>query len=238
VSWERRCRQPLVSIRMLSHRPVLFTNLATIFAGMGLYFAFLGLMQFVQIPHAVAGYGFGASVLEASVVYQLPGAAAGFVAAVVSGRFINRFGGQAVLIVSAIVGLSGYLLIALAHSQPWHLVTGSILMNAYISLAYGALPALVVAEVDAGQTGVATSMNAISRTVGSSIAAAIVAALLSSSSGKSHVPLESSFTAVFFAGAVTAVSAMVLIALSRTRKGGLESAGAQLEARAMNHEWG
>ena len=43
--------QPLVSTQMLTRRPMLLTNLATIFVGMGLYFAFLGLTQFVQISH-------------------------------------------------------------------------------------------------------------------------------------------------------------------------------------------
>ena len=48
--WERRAKQPLVSTEMMTRRPILLTNLATVFVGMGLYFAFLGLTQFVQIP--------------------------------------------------------------------------------------------------------------------------------------------------------------------------------------------
>ncbi|MGZ8748930.1 MAG: MFS transporter, partial [Mycobacterium sp.] len=90
--WERRAKQPLVSTAMLKRRPILLTNLATIFVGMGLYFAFLGLTQFVQIPREAAGYGFGATVLEASVVFLLPGVVAGFLIALLSGRFIDRYG--------------------------------------------------------------------------------------------------------------------------------------------------
>ena len=52
-------RQPLVSTAMLSPRPILLTNLATIFVGMGLYFAFLGLTQFVQVPREAAATGSG-----------------------------------------------------------------------------------------------------------------------------------------------------------------------------------
>ena len=176
--WERRIKQPLVSTKMLSRRPILLTNLATVFVGMGLYFAFLGLTQFVQIPREAAGYGFGATVLEASVIYLLPGAITGFLVALISGRFIDRFGARPVLVVAAAAGITGFLFIALVHSAPWQVIAASILANAYISLGYGALPALVVSEVDAGETGVATSMNAIARTIGSSIAAALVAVLL------------------------------------------------------------
>ena len=184
---------------------------------MGLYFAFLGLTQFVQIPREAAGYGFGATVLEASVVYLLPGAITGFLVALISGRFIDRFGARPVLVVAAAAGITGFLFIALAHSAPWQVIAASILANAYISLGYGALPALVVSEVAAGETGVATSMNAIARTIGSSTAAALVAVLLGRTVGGTSVPMESSFVAIFVGGAVTAALAMVLIALSRVQ---------------------
>ena len=167
---------------MLSRRPILLTNLATVFVGMGLYFAFLGLTQFVQIPPE-SGYGFCATVLEASVVYLLPGAITGFLVALVSGRFIDRFGARPVLVVAAVAGIVGFLFIALLTMRPWQVIAASILANAYISLGYGALPALVVSEVNAGETGVATSMNAIARTIGSSIAAALVAVLLGRTAG-------------------------------------------------------
>jgi MFS family permease len=236
--WERRAEQPLVSTRMLSRRPIMLTNLATVFVGMGLYFAFLGLTQFVQIPPEAAGYGFGATVLEASVIYLLPGAVTGFVVALISGRFIDRFGARPVLVVAAAVGIAGFLFIALAHSAPWQVIAASVLANAYISLGYGALPALVVSEVTTGETGVATGMNAIARTIGSSIAAALVAVLLGRTAGGTGVPMESSFVAIFVGGAVTGLAAMALIALSRVQAGSNETVEARYESRAMNHEWG
>ena len=235
--WEQRARQPLVSTQMLMRRPIMLTNLATMFVGMGLYFAFLGLTQFVQIPHGAAGYGFGATVLQASVVYLLPGAITGFLIALASGRFIDRFGARPVLAVAAVAGIAGFLFIALAHSAPWQVIVASILANAYISLGYGALPALVVSEVDAGETGVATSVNAIARTVGSSTAAALVAVLLGRIT-VAGVPMESSFVAIFTGGAATAALALVLISLSRPPGGAIESVEARYESRAMNHEWG
>jgi len=236
--WERRATQPLVSIQMMTRRPIMLTNLATVFVGMGLYFAFLGLTQFVQIPHGAAGYGFGATVLEASVVYLLPGAITGFLVALVSGRFIERFGARPVLMIAAVAGIVGFLFIALAHNAPWQIIAASILANAYIALGYGALPALVVSKVDAGETGVATSMNAIARTIGSSTAAALVAVLLGRTVAGTAVPMESSFVVIFIGGAATAALAMVLIAFSRPQERPIESVEARYESRAMNHEWG
>lgn len=236
--WERRQRHPLVSTTMLTRRAVLLTNLATVFVGTGLYFGFLGLTQFVQIDRDAAGYGFSATVLQASVVFLLPGAITGFVTATLSGRFIDRFGARPVLVCGAVTGIVGFLWLAIAHSQPWQVIVAGVWVNAYISLGYGALPALVVAEVDSNETGVATGVNAIARTVGSSIAAAVVAVLLGQSVTATGLPAEGAFVVIFIAGAVTAALAMILIALSRTRPRPTPSIDATIESRAMNHEWG
>ena len=235
--WERRCVYPLVSTEMLSRRPILLTNIATVSVGMGLYFGFLGLTDIVQMPKA-SGYGFGATVLGASVVFLLPGALAGFAVATVSGRYIDRFGARPVLLTGAGVGVVGYALLALFHSHTWQVIVGTLLVNAYVSLAYGALPALVIREVDTGETGVATSINAIARTVGASVAAAIVAVLLSRHSRSNEFPPESSFTIVFALGAVSALIAIILIGSTHPRLRRIESVEELSDSRALNHEWG
>ena len=165
-----------------------------------------------------------------------PARLAGFLTAVASGRYIDRFGARVILVVGAAAGVAGFVLLAVLHDKPWQVIAATILANAYISLAYGALPALVVREVDAGETGVATSMNAIARTIGSSIAAAIVAVLL----GRSHSTYapESSFIAIFVLGAVTAAGALMLIAGTHPRLRRLESIDDITDSRALNHEWG
>ena len=233
--WERRCAQPLVSTVMLTRRPILLTNIATVAVGMGLYFGFLGLTGFVQAP-AGSGYGFAATVLAASVVFLLPGALAGFLTALVSGRYIDRFGARAVLVVGIAFGILGFTVLAGAHSAAWQVIGAGVLVNVYISLAYGALPSLVVREVDMGETGVATSVNAIARTVGASTAAAIVAVLLGRN-GNGHPP-ESSYTIIFGLGAATGLLALVLIAASQPRLRPIETVEEITDSRAMNHEWG
>ena len=236
--WERRATYPLVSTTTLTRRAMLLTNLATVLVGMGLYFGFLGLTAFVQIPRDIAGYGFSASVLHASVVFLLPGAVIGFVTATASGRFIDRFGARPVLVCGAAAGIVGFAFLAIAHAQPWQVIVAGLAANAYISLAYGALPALVVSEADPGETGVATGVNAIARTVGSSVAAALVAVLLQRSTGPTGVPAEGAFITIFVIGAVTAALALVLIALSHTRRKEAETLEEREASRAMNHEWG
>jgi MFS family permease len=236
--WERGRTHPLVSIPLLTRRAMLLTNLATVFVGMGLYFSFLGLTAFVQAPRQVTGYGFSASVLYASIVYLLPGAFAGLVTATVSGWFIDRFGARPVLVCGALTGIVGFVFLAVAHSQSWQVIVAGIFANAYISLAYGALPALVVSEASRGETGIATGLNAIARTVGSAVAAAIVAVLLGHTTTRTGQPPESAYITIFVLGAITAALATVLIALSRTRRPAGVTGYGTVDSRAMNHEWG
>lgn len=210
----KRAEQPLVSTEMLLRRPVLLANSATFLVGMGLYFSFLGMTDFVETPWA-SGYGFGASIMAASVQFLLPGALAAAVTALVSGRCIERFGARAVVAGGGAAGVVGFLLLAGAHSSKWEVIVAGLLTNAYISLAYGALPALIVGEVAPGETGVATSLNGIFRKVGGAAATAMVAALLTPSS-TGFAP-ESGFTAVFILGAATAAGAVLLVGLGRLR---------------------
>ena len=234
--WEARCAEPLVSIDMLTRRPLLLTNLATVAVGMGLYFGFIGLTGFVQAP-TESGYGFGATVLQASTVYLFPGALAGFFTALISGRYIDRYGARRVLAAGTITGIPGFAMLAVAHSTTFQMIAGIILINIYISLAYGALPALVIAEVDPSETGVATSVNAIARTVGGSIATAIVAVLLSRHS-PGGFPTERSYIVIFALGAFTAALTLLLMVASRPRLRNLETIDDLTSSRAMNREWG
>ena len=140
----------------------------------------------------------------------------------VSGRFIDRFGARPVLVVAAVSGSSDSSFLALAHYAAWQVIVACVLANVYIALGYGALPALVVSEVDAGETGVATSMNAIARTVGSSTAAARGRGS-ARQSGRGLHTRRKRFVAIFLGGAATAALAMVLIALTRPQARRIES---------------
>lgn len=142
---------------------------------------------------------------------------------------------SAVLIGTMSVVALTVAILAAAHAQTWQVIVSAVLINSYISLAYGALPALVIREVEVGETGVATSVSAIARTVGAALAAAIVAVLLGRN--PHGYPPESSYTATFVMGAVTALVGMALIVASRPRLRAVET-NELADSRAMNHEWG
>ena len=207
---EKRLRAPLVTPALLRHRPLLVTNLAGICVGVAMFVSFLAVSGFVQAPSS-QGYGFTASVLGASATYLLPGALIGVLVAPAGGRLVRRVGARLVLVLAALLGAAGFALMAVLHTQSWHLITGSILVNGAVSLAFASMPALIVAEVSPGETGVANSMNSIARSIGSSVASAVVVTLLASEVLPSGLPEESAYLTAFVIGGAACVAAAALV---------------------------
>jgi len=201
--FENRIAAPLVAPRMLTHGPLLATSVATLFVGIGMFVNFLACSYFVQTPREVAGYGFGADVRSASVVYLLPGAAVGVVAATLSGGLIRRFGPRPVLIGGGAIGIVGFIQFALFHDTTWQVILASSIVNVFVSLAFASIPNLLMAEVSPADTGVANSVNSIVRTVGTSIASAVLTTMLATYTiASTSVPREIVYTAAFLVGAL------------------------------------
>lgn len=238
--FERHVDEPLVPPRMLTDRPVFVVHGAAFLVGMAMFVSFLATAYFVQTPPAVAGYGFGATVLEATAVYMLSGALVGVVAAALAGRLIHRFDARWVLIGACILGIAGFALVAVVHDRSWQLIVSGILVTTFVSLAYAALPALLVAEIRPDQTGVANSINSIARTVGSSLSSAVVTTLLATLTVPgTGVVRESAFVAAFGLGvAAAAVAALLVLIGGRPATRALSDREEdEVEATALAAEW-
>jgi MFS family permease len=234
---ENRVPAPLVTPAMLRSGPLLVTHAAGLFVGVAMFVGFLGVSGFVQAP-ASGGYGFSASVLAASSVYLLPGALSGVVTAPMGGRLVRRFGGRATLLTAALLGAAGFLLMAVLHTASWQLIVGALAVNTAVSLGYAAMPALIVAEVEPSETGVANGVNSIARALGSSLASAVVVTLLASSAGVDGRPSEGAYVAAFALGAVGLLLAAVLVRLGLPRLPAPDDEEAEFEsATAFAGEW-
>nr|WP_307716881.1 MFS transporter [Streptomyces sp. V4I23] len=221
---ESRVREPMVDMRMFLHRPVLLSNLAGLFVGFGMFAQFLGVSYLAQVPRDVAGYGFGASVLRASVEYLLPSTIASLVASQFGGLLIRRIGPRLTLALSAMTGMAGFAWLAAAHSSTPSVIGAGMAVGTAISLGYAAMPALIVAGVPPHQTGIANGINSISRSVGSSIGSALITSLLASRTienlpaGMPPLPAESQFT-LSFALAGVAFAFVLALSLMGLRRG-------------------
>ncbi|MGR7024150.1 MFS transporter [Geodermatophilus sp. URMC 62] len=222
VLLQRRRAQPLVRPALLTDPRMLVPNLAGLLTGVGLFVSFLALMQYVQTPPA-AGYGFGAGVLEAAVVYLLPGGVVGILLAPVAGTVVDRLGPLPTLLSGAAAGVAGFAVFALGRSQPWLVVTAGLLSQVWVTVVYAALPTLVVRAVRRSETGVANAVNSIARSLGQAVGSTLTVALLGAAlDPATGFPRASAFTGVAVLGTAAAagVALVSLVGMVQARRRG------------------
>jgi predicted MFS family arabinose efflux permease len=242
VLLQHRRAQPLVRPALLTDPRMLVPNLAGLLTGVGLFVSFLAVMQYVQTPPA-AGYGFGAAVLEAAVVYLLPGGVVGILLAPVAGTVVDRLGPLPTLLSGAAAGVAGFAVFALGRSQPWLVVTAGLLSQVWVTVVYAALPTLVVRAVRRSETGVANAVNSIARSLGQAVGSTLTVALLDAAlDPATGFPRASAFTGVAVlgtaaAGGVALVSLAGMVQARRRGPGDPDDLADVEHATACAGEW-
>ena len=221
---EVRSPAPLVDMTMMRVRGVWTTNLAAFLLGGGLYAWFLLLPQFAQLP-ASTGFGYGASVVAAGL-YLLPCAVGMGVLGSVAGRVERRFTSRRALIAGAAISAvaCGWLIFNSKH--PYDMLISSALLGVGIGLAFAALGNLIVQAVPASQTGVASGMNTVLRTLGGAIGGQIAATFVAGDVVRG-LPALAGFTRTFAMAALflaCCVVAGVLIPAPQAAALGLQPA--------------
>jgi MFS family permease len=195
VREELRSREPLVDMRMMAIRGVWTTNTVAFLIGVGMYSSFILLPEFVQEP-ASTGYGFGASVTVAGL-FLLPATIAIVVVGQMAGVLERRIGSRGSLIGGAAFALASYALLVIDRSQELDVYLAAGLLGIGIGLSFSAMANLIVQNVRQEQTGVATGMNAVTRTLGGAFGGQLAATLLASNLGAGGLPTSSGFTLSF-----------------------------------------
>jgi MFS family permease len=188
---ELRSREPLVDMRMMGIRGVWTTNTAAFLIGVGMYSSFILLPEFVQEP-ASTGYGFGASVTVAGL-FLLPATMAILIVGQMAGILERRIGSRGALIGGALFALGCYAMLVADRSQPLEIYVAAGLLGIGIGLSFSAMANLIVENVPQEQTGVATGMNAVTRTLGGAFGGQLAATLLASNLGAGGIPTDSGF---------------------------------------------
>lgn len=215
VAWvvvELRVTDPMVDMRMMARRPVLFTNLTAVCSGFGLYIVWVILPNYYQLPGDLpadlagyADYGFDTSVTVAGL-WMLPTSAAILASGPVAGMIGARHGSRGPLVVGMLLMALGSAGIALWHAEAWQPATAFVLCGVGLGFAFAVMPKLIMDAVRPTETGVATGMNTVVRTIGGVIGAQVGAVLLAASEPAGvPVPAESGFAAAFWVGAVAAL---------------------------------
>lgn len=207
---ELHVRDPLVRMTLLVGPRSLTANLASILLGFAMFGGFTLISNFVQAPKAQIGYGMSGSVLDVGL-YLLPSTAAMLIFSMLAGQFERRLSPAYILGIGAAFVAASFVWVAVAHSHGYDLLIFSALMGSGIGISYAALGTLAVQHVPLSQSGIASGINTLVRTVGGSIAGAATASLLASNTIRgTKVPSEHGYVLSFVIVAVVAGAAAVV----------------------------
>ncbi|MEV7730432.1 MFS transporter [Streptomyces sp. NPDC087917] len=218
--YEWRTTYPLVDLRTTVRPRVLLTNLASVCIGFGMYAGMLVVPQLLQFP-AATGYGLGQTMLAAGL-WMLPGGLMMMAVSPLGGRLTNARGPKVTLVCGAVVLAAGYGAALLLSGTAPGLMVATMVINSGVALAYGAMPALIMGAVPLAETGAANGFNALMRSLGTSVGAAVVGVVLAQMTttvGGVTFTSESGFrTGLLMGGALALLSGIVaaLIPAPRT----------------------
>lgn len=211
--FELRVNNPLVDLRVSSRPPVLLTNLSSIAMGFALFSSSIVFPQLLELPLQTGGLGL--TLLQASFIL-MPSGLAMLAMSPIAGRLERVIGAKPLLVAGATIIAVSYVGAVLVDLEVWHVLVFNILIGIGIGLGYAAMPTLIMQAVPATETGAANGLNTLMRSLGTSIAAAVIAAILADSAvpfGDTLVPSGDGFQLAFVFGLAAAV-ACALIAVS------------------------
>jgi MFS family permease len=211
--YQMRTTEPLIDLRTTASLPVLMTNVAAVAIGFGMMAQAIVVPQLLQIPE-ITGYGLGQSILAAGL-WMAPSGLMMLLFAPISARLISRIGAKLTLMIGATILGSGYLVGFFLMNAPWELLVACCVASAGVGIGYAAMPTLILDAVPPGEAASAVGVNALMRSVGTTLAAAIMATVLTSSThvfGGVAFPTETACKWCFGLGALAAFVGVAIAA--------------------------
>ncbi|AWW35968.1 MFS transporter [Streptomyces sp. AS58] len=221
LAWGRhqlRSSSPLVDLRLSARRPVLMTNLATVASGFSIYTMLFVFPQILQAPPGT-GYGLGQSLVRTGLAVA-PNGVAALLVSPLAARMIGRYGARAAIMLGASLIATGYVFIAVQMTGVAQFVLASCIIGAGAGISVAAISKLITDVVPVTDTASANGVNNLMRSFGTSVASAVLAAILAQATvtaGGVTVPSEGAFRTTLIVGASAALLVVALSALVPTR---------------------
>ncbi|GAA4849552.1 hypothetical protein GCM10023221_31240 [Luteimicrobium xylanilyticum] len=211
--YEKRHDDPLVDLRTMGKRPVLLTNIAAVLIGFGMMAQSIVVPQLLELPEALGGLG--QTILQAGL-WLAPGGLMMMLFSPVSAKLLTRLGGRITLATGAFVLSAGYVVAVFMTNAPWQLLVASCIVCAGVGIGYAAMPTLILTNVPAAEAASSVSVNTLMRSIGTTVAGAVMAVVLTSRTvaiGGAEIPTHGAFRLCFVIGAAAAAAGAVVVLL-------------------------
>jgi MFS family permease len=208
IPLELRVRNPLVDIRVSARPAVLLVNIVAILSGFAMFANMLITTQQLQLPPAT-GFGLGLDTLQTGL-WMAPSALVFGVMAPVSAAVIRRFSAQTALLSASLLLTASYAARVFLDENLAQVVVGSMLVSVGASIAFAAMPTLIMQAVPVTETASANGINTLMRSIGTSTSSAVIAAAATAGAvtvGGELFPSAGVITALFWVAALLSLVA-------------------------------
>lgn len=182
---ERRAADPMVSLSLWGHRPIASANAACLLSSMAL----MGLTTFLPmyVQAVMSQSALVAAFTLSAMVLSWP------IGAIIAARNFHRFGLRAILLFGAALLPAGAVVFVLFDPKTSVLIAGfgSLVMGFGMGFVTNASLVIVQESVSWAQRGSATASNLFARSLGSTLGATVLGALLNFSLVKAGARLDS-----------------------------------------------
>ncbi|RNL77680.1 MFS transporter [Nocardioides marmorisolisilvae] len=209
--WESRVSAPLVDLKTSARPQVLFTNVASVAVGFAMYGMSLMPIQLLLAPEAT-GYGEGMTLIKAGLVLA-PSGFMMYLFSDVGAKISARRGPRTSLATGIVVLAISYVFMLFLRDAWWQIGVVSVLLGVGVGIAYAAMPALIMGAVPITETAAANGLNALMRSVGTSLSAAVVGTVLAHQTitlGGHVLPSNHGFTIAILISLAASVAALGL----------------------------
>jgi MFS family permease len=209
VATERGRRDPLVDLGLVTVRPFANTNLCAFAFGFAFFVAVYAIPLIAASPEAT-GYGLGLSVTEVGLLL-VPTSVAGLLGGWSGGRMLGRLGPRAQVSLGALVGVAGYLSLALGHDTAFALACGSAVIGLAWGLILTGIYPVVLRSAGTDKTSIAAAVVLVCRNIGVSVGVTVAAAIIAGAGLVGPFRDDVGYARAFLFGAIGA-GVMLLLA--------------------------
>ena len=219
---ERRAIHPLIDLKLLQNKILLFTNIMMIILGFSMFMVFQTIPILAESP-SPAGFGYS---ITGTAAIQLPFSIILLIFGPTSGYIVSRLGSIRPAIMGYAINAFGFFMLATFHSEPWMVSVALAIISTGLSLGSVGLMNIVLLATPYKNMVTSIGMTSLLRIIGSSVGPAVAGVLMQV--GQINVqghagsfPAPESYTLIFLIAAIMSIISIIMAL--RIRKSLLEN---------------
>jgi MFS family permease len=208
---ERRAIHPLIDLKLLQNKILLFTNIMMIILGFSMFMVFQTIPILAESPPPA---GFGDSITGAAAI-QLPFSIILLIFGPTSGYIVSKLGSIRPAIIGYAINAFGFFMLATFHSQPWMVSVALAIISTGLSLGSVGLMNIVLLATPYKNMITSIGMTSLLRIIGSSVGPAVAGVFMQTwqvnvQGHAGSFPAPESYTLIFLMAAIMSILSIIM----------------------------